>query len=60
MEKITIGLKVSPNIKGKFLELAAKEHRNLSSWMLNALVTYAKEHQDTDLSKLAQKEYGKK
>ena len=60
MSKVAIGLKISEQLKAKFLELSAKERRNLSSWMLNAMVTYAKEHQDTDLSKLAQKEYGKK
>ena len=60
MDKVAIGLKVSEKLKAKFQELAAIEHRNLSSWMLNALVTYAIEHQDVDLTKLAQKEYGKK
>lgn len=57
---MAIGLKVSEELKEKFIELAAKEHRNLSSWMLNAMITYAKENQATDLSELAQKEYVKK
>ena len=60
MDKVAIGLKVSKNLKAKLQDLAAKEHRNLSSWMLNAMVTYAKEHQDIDLTKLAQKEFEKK
>jgi hypothetical protein len=60
MDKVTIGLKVSEQLKAKLLELSAKEHRNLSSWMLNAMVTYAKKYQNIDISKLAQKEYEKK
>ena len=60
MDKVAIGLKVSEKLKSKFQELAAKEHRNLSSWMLNSMITYAKEHQEVDLSELAQKEFEKR
>lgn len=57
---MAIGLKVSEKLKANFQELAAMEHRNLSSWMLNAMVTYAKEHQGVDVTKLAQEEFVKK
>ena len=60
MDKVAIGLKVSEKLKTKLQELSSMEHRNLSSWILNAMVTYAKEHQDVDITKLAQKEYEKK
>jgi hypothetical protein len=56
MAKMTIGLKVSEKVKSKFLELAAMERRNLSSWMLNALAIYAKDHQKVDLTDLLKKE----
>jgi uncharacterized protein (DUF1778 family) len=49
MAKVTIGLKVSENFKQKLIKLAQMENRNLSSWMLNALITYAKEHQSIEL-----------
>jgi uncharacterized protein (DUF1778 family) len=49
MNKITIGLKVSPDLKDWLQHLADNENRSLSSWILNALITYAKEHQNVDL-----------
>jgi len=49
MNKITIGLKVSPDLKDWLQHLADAENRSLSSWILNALITYAKEHQNVDL-----------
>jgi hypothetical protein len=38
-------------LKAKFQELAAMQRRNLSSWMLNAMVTYAKDHQEVDFTR---------
>ena len=49
MEKVTIGLKISPEIKKKLEQLADQENRSLSNWILNAIITYAKEHQNVDL-----------
>jgi predicted transcriptional regulator len=49
MEKVTIGLKISPEIKKKLEQLADQENRSLSNWILNAIITYAKEHQNADL-----------
>ena len=48
MSKVTIGLKVSDKFKGRLLQLANQENRNLSNWILNAILTYAEEHMQVD------------
>lgn len=49
MEKVTIGLKVSEKFKAKLLDLSSAENRNLSNFILNAIITYAKEHMGIEL-----------
>lgn len=55
MDKITIGLKVSPELKDWIQHLADLENRSLSNWILNALITYAKDHQNVDLKDVSSK-----
>ncbi len=46
---MTLGLKVSPELKKNLEQLADQENRSLSNWILNAIITYAKEHRGVDL-----------
>jgi uncharacterized protein (DUF1778 family) len=50
-----IGIKVDPEFK-KFLQnMAAEENRNLSSFILNAILTHIKEHKGIDWHKKNEK-----
>jgi uncharacterized protein (DUF1778 family) len=61
MDKVTIGLKVTDKFKERLLELANRENRNLSNWILNAILTYAEEHMGIDPTELKKDfEYSKK
>jgi len=42
--KIMIGFRVSPKFKELLQSLAEEENRNLSSFLLNAILTYMREH----------------
>ena len=61
MSKVTIGLKVSDKFKERLLQLANRENRNLSNWILNAILTYAEDHMGIDPADLKKDlENGKK
>lgn len=43
-----IGIKVDPEFKEFLQKLAEDENRNLSNFIINALLTYIKEHKGID------------
>ena len=46
-----IGLKVDPEFKKFLQETADEENRSLSNFIINALLTYIKEHKGIDWKK---------
>jgi len=48
MAKIMVGFKVSPRFKSFLQERARKENRSLSTFIINALLTYIKEKHGID------------
>ena len=46
-----IGFKVDPELKNFLQRLASEENRSLSNFIINALLTYIKEHKDIDWRK---------
>ena len=48
MAKIMIGFKVDPEFKNFLKRLADEENRSLSNFIINAILTYIKEHKNVD------------
>jgi hypothetical protein len=51
MSKIMIGCKVDPEFKEFLEKLADGENRSLSNFIINALLTYSKDHKGLDWKK---------
>ena len=51
MAKVTMAIRIDEKIKNKLKELAEKEDRNLSNFVLRAVYTHVKEHHGVDLKK---------
>ena len=51
MAKIMIGCKVDPEFKEFLEKLADEENRSLSNFIINALLTYSKDHKGIDWKK---------
>jgi predicted transcriptional regulator len=49
--KIMIGIRIEPELKGKLEKLADEENRSLSNFIVNATLTYIKDHKNIDLKK---------
>jgi predicted transcriptional regulator len=49
--KIMIGIRIEPDLKEKLEKLADDENRSLSNFIVNATLTYIKEHKNVDLKK---------
>ena len=50
MKKL-VGLKIDAELKAKLEKLADDDNRSLSSYILNAILVYTKEHHGIDLKK---------
>ena len=50
MKKL-LGLKIDADLKAKLEKLADDDNRSLSSFILNAILIYVKEHHGVDLKK---------
>ena len=48
MARIMVGFKVTAEFKAFLQKLAGTENRSLSNFIINALLTYAKEHHGID------------
>jgi len=48
MARIMVGFKVTAEFKAFLQKLARKENRSLSNFIINALLTYIKEHHGVD------------
>ena len=46
-----IGIRIEPELKEHLQKLADEENRSLSNFVVNATLTYIKEHKDIDLKK---------
>jgi len=55
MAKVTMAIKIDEKVKNKLKELAEKEDRNLSNFVLRAVYGHVKEHYQVDLKKLNDK-----
>ena len=55
MAKVTMAIKIDETVKNKLKELAEKEDRNLSNFVLRAIYGHVKEHYEIDLKKLKDK-----
>ena len=44
--KKMMGIRIDPKLKEFFQKYADEENRNLSNFILNAVITYIKEHKD--------------
>ena len=51
MAKVTMAIKIDEKVKNKLKELAEKEDRNLSNFVLRAVSSHVKEHHRVDLKK---------
>ena len=51
MAKIMVGFKVTAEFKAFLQKMAKKENRSLSNFVINALLTYIKEHHGIDWNK---------
>jgi hypothetical protein len=51
MAKVTMAIKIDEKVKNKLKELAEKEDRNLSNFVLRAVYIHVKEHHGVDLKK---------
>ena len=52
---MTMAIKIDQKVKDKLKELAEKEDRNLSNFVLRAVYTHVKERYRVDLKKLKNK-----
>ena len=52
---MTMAIKIDEKVKDQLKELAEKEDRNLSNFVLHAIYGYVKEHYEIDLKKLKDK-----
>lgn len=43
-----MGLRIDPRMKAFFQQVAKKENRNLSNFIINSVLTYIKEHWDLE------------
>lgn len=50
-----IGFRIDQELKELFEKLAKKENRSLSSFIINAILTYLKEHHKIDWHKIKPK-----
>jgi len=50
-----IGLRIEPELKKLLQDLADSENRTLSNFIVNAILTYLKEHKGIDWKKQARK-----
>ena len=46
-----IGLRIDPELKQRLQELADEENRSLSNFVINAILTFLKEHKGIDWRK---------
>jgi len=46
--KVLLGVRVEPGLKDLLQKLADGENRNLSNFVVNAVVTYLKDHKGID------------
>ena len=46
-----LGLRIEPELKNVLQKLADEENRSLSNFVINALLTYLKEHKGVDWKK---------
>jgi len=53
--KIMIGFRATRELKKFLQEIAKRENRSLSNFIVNALLTYIKEHHDVEYSEGDQK-----
>ena len=53
--KTTIGIKVDPELRKLLEELADGENRSLSNFIVNAFLTYIKEHKGVEWKKTDRK-----
>jgi uncharacterized protein (DUF1778 family) len=49
--KKMMGIRIDPELKAFFQKYADAENRNLSNFILNAVITYIKEHKGIDYKK---------
>jgi uncharacterized protein (DUF1778 family) len=49
--KIMLGIRIEPEFKNLLQKLADEENRSLSNFVINALLTYLKEHKGVDWKK---------
>lgn len=50
-----IGFRVPKQLKKLLEELAEKENRTLTSYIINAILTYSKDHHDVDWHEIKKK-----
>jgi hypothetical protein len=53
--KKMMGIRIDPKLKAFFQKYADEENRNLSNFILNAVITYIKEHKGVTWGKPTQK-----
>jgi uncharacterized protein (DUF1778 family) len=49
--KIMLGIRVEPKLKDLLQKLADEENRSLSNFVINAILTFIKEHKAVDWKK---------
>ena len=49
--KIMLGIRIEPDLKDLLQKLADEENRSLSNFVINALLSYIKEHKGIDWKK---------